>query len=676
MRIRISVRFCSLGLRSAIAALAVAALGACAPKEAARPTEPTAKPIASYCTSVSTPSNPVTVSGKALYQYRIDGNGVVADGARVLSPLARVSGQSYSGTINGTNFSWTCDTASCTASIAATRLATAINVQVASVSATAAGTKVNLLAKTEGGDTPTVASLVSFGTTTTNEAPRPIRFAEIRVTDGGGTVIQCGETDANGDFSLSLPGDGATYSVSVTSRANNTKNTAYVLSTPTENDFYKISTSVSTSAAVSGLRLLAKATDTLEGGAFNILDQILNSQDYLRAQTANCATSGNASFFPDCAPFSVAPLVLVYWKPGVSPGVYAGISGGISYYLNGQRELYILGGVNGDTSTTDMDHFDDSVIIHEYAHFLEDQYGSPNSPGGAHNGNSIIDPRLAWGEGWSNFFQAAVTGNPVYRDTYGVVGCVPTGSRPCFGANFSEPLDPTDNNYFDKPTVLGEGNFREFSISRALYDMVKTTNGFTQIWTAIAGTSSGMKAVDDPFKTISRFHTIQDAMGGRTDFESIRTSELQRATRNDYATPFSTATSCSTSPVTMNIVKAASDDGSFAMSDQFRNNDFYVYTHTSGAASFTLSWTAGGPVDLDLYMYRPGYVFGNSSALVAVDQNESSGTSGTATIVAPNLAPGKYLINVMAFTGLYSGTASQTAVYTLRYNGSNICPTP
>ncbi|MEK7356871.1 MAG: hypothetical protein AAB250_10505, partial [Bdellovibrionota bacterium] len=179
--------------------------------------------------------------------------------------------------------------------------------------------------------------------------------------------------------------------------------------------------------------LVASATGSLVGGAFNILDQILNAQEYLRTKTSGCSGT-----FGDCSAFTTAPLVLVYWTPGLSPGVYYGISGGISFYLNDDKELYILGGISGDTEVSDMDHFDNSVIVHEYGHFIEDQFGNPDSPGGSHNGNSVIDPRLAWGEGWANFFQAAVTGVPYYRDTYGHVVC--SSGSSCTGANFNEFL--------------------------------------------------------------------------------------------------------------------------------------------------------------------------------------------------------------------------------------------
>lgn len=91
----------------------------------------------------------------------------------------------------------------------------------------------------------------------------------------------------------------------------------------------------------------------------------------------------------------------------------------LSFYKPGERKLFILGGSNGNVDTADTDHFDNSIILHEYGHFLEDVYGKTDSPGGYHNGSSIIDPRLAWSEGFTNSFQGAALGKNFYLDTAG-----------------------------------------------------------------------------------------------------------------------------------------------------------------------------------------------------------------------------------------------------------------
>jgi hypothetical protein len=65
----------------------------------------------------------------------------------------------------------------------------------------------------------------------------------------------------------------------------------------------------------------------------------------------------------------------------------------------------------------DSDEYDDHVIAHEYGHFLMASFSRESSPGGSHGFGQRLDPRLAWSEGWGNFFGAATTGSAHYIDT-------------------------------------------------------------------------------------------------------------------------------------------------------------------------------------------------------------------------------------------------------------------
>jgi hypothetical protein len=674
-----SAELSNLKLLFTISAVAFVFAG-CSNGDSSGASQPQTKPIAEYCTNIQSPANPITVSGKAFYQFRENGNGAVSEGLHTLSAPSGTLNDVYTVTIDGVSSSYTCPSVSCSGLLAASELVNLINASSTTVTAAASIANIKLTPKNSG-DPIVIGTLAKVTETIAAVSdPRPIRYAEVRAISPAGALAQCAQTDATGAYSLTLPGDGQTYTVEIAARASNAHNTAYVMNNPTDNEYYKLNYTVVASGASAGTRLLAKATGDLLGGAFNILDQILNAQEYLRAKTAGCNTA-----FADCTPFTAAPTVFVYWTKGLSPGVYAGISGGISYYLNGQRQLYILGGVNGDVDTSDMDHYDNSVIVHEYGHFIEDQFGSPNSPGGSHNGDSIIDPRLAWGEGWADFFQGAVLtftypgSEPLYRDTYGHDGCTQSGTRPCTGLNFNETLDPSVPTYKDKPTATGEGNFREFSVARALYAAIKlAATNFKQIWTSINGSTSGMKVVADPFKSISRFHQIQVNIPGNTDWSTFRTNEKQLYTRTDFATPLTIANGCSGSPVTMNVYKSASDEGSFATSNLLVNNDFYVYSHPGGVLTIVLSWSSVNgttPVDLDLYLYKSGYIYGNSASVIALDQTESSTPTGTATISA-NVGAGTYMINIMAFTGLYTGTATVPTTYSMKINNQTACPNP
>ncbi|MES2854970.1 MAG: hypothetical protein V4692_03855, partial [Bdellovibrionota bacterium] len=617
-------------------------------------------------------------TGSAKYEYRAEGNGVIPDGHNAFKPTATVAGSVFSLRMTVTNIntsatvvttkSWTCPGPSaCRPATVVTALTNAVNAFGTGVAnLTAVGTRVlGLVPGT--GYTVTVDTLTNLSAFNKN----PIRRAEVRAYNSSGVLTQCGETDGTGNFSINLPNDGGTYSVRVYSRSNNSSNTAYIMDTPTANVEYSLSSSVVSTGVPAPLTLVAPATGTMTGAAFNILDQILNSQEYLRAQTLGCTAD-----YAQCEVFTTAPLVYVYWKKGVSPGVYYGISGPISFYLNGDRQLYILGGVNGNTDVADMDHFDNSIIIHEYGHFIEDQFGNPDSPGGSHDGDSIIDPRLAWGEGWANFFQAAVTQDPYYRDTVGRLGCTP---MPCTSVSFDEYLDPTGGSYLDKPTVgaVGEGNFREFSVARVLWDVIKVggASQFSEVWTAFTGAVS-MQSINDRFKSIGRLHALQLALTSADDWTTVVAAEEQRGGSKDYGNLLTTAGGCAPTTTAMAIKKNAGDEGSPDTSDQFRHNDFLIYNHPGGSATILLEWTGAAVADLDLYLYREDYVYGASTGRVAYSYAESNTTSGSESVTA-SLAAGKYLINVVAYTGVsaYLNGSTYNTAYSLKINGVVACPT-
>lgn len=659
--------------RFLIGALLIPFIAACAP-QAESPSQPSEKPLAEYCPFIASPavfSSPVTVTGTAKYEYRVEGNGVIPNGSSAFAfePESGSNGDVFSVEIDSRTYSYTCGS-TCTPDLVVAGIKGAINGAIVPNNLRATGTRI-LGVNHKSGGTSTIGTLAKM---TNLGGAKPIRRAEVRVTDSTGALIQCAETDNSGAFSLNLPSDGGTYTVAVAARSSNAYNTAYIMNNPTDNEFYSISTTVTASGSPSvALVAPASSSSTLLGGAFNILDQIHNAQDYLRTETANCQSS-----FTGCTPFTVAPLVKVYWAKGISPGSYYGISGAISFYLNGERELYILGGLNGNATTQDMDHFDNSVVIHEYGHFIEDQYANPDSPGGSHNGDSIIDARLAWGEGWANFFQAAVTQKPYYRDTTGSVDCSTATSPTCTGASFDEYLDPTPSGtYKDKPDSsggAGEGNFREFSVTRLLWDIVKNggTSTFKEIWNAFNG-SSGMKNVNDPFKSIGRLHKIQQASSSPIDWSTPRSTESQSGGLGVYATPLTIGGSCTSSSIAMSIYRSGSDDGSFAKSNHHRNNDFYSIYHPGGTLNVGVSWSGASVADLDLYVYREGYTYGTTSTMATFDNDESLLTSGNESVSA-SLSPGFYMINVMAYTGVYGSVGTFSTTYSLTVNSQPACP--
>jgi len=118
-------------------------------------------------------------------------------------------------------------------------------------------------------------------------------------------------------------------------------------------------------------------------------------------------------------PTITPPAVTIYWSSkntNRSGNVSSGFIGGTSFNL-AANAAYVLGDRN-----TDSDEYDDSVILHEYAHMLAEQFSRDDSPGGPHRLGDILDPRVAWSEGFANFFSSAARNDPIYRDSSGPNG--------------------------------------------------------------------------------------------------------------------------------------------------------------------------------------------------------------------------------------------------------------
>jgi hypothetical protein len=514
----------------------------------------------------------------------------------------------------------------------------------------------------------------------------PIRFAEIQVLGTDGSIFQCAQTDANGQFSLTLPKANTSYKIVIYSRtpANDTHAHVSVLNRPSLNQLYSLQTTVAGNIDRNIGNLDASVTGDVLGGAFNILDQIVRANLFLQSIAAHCSQS-----FSDCQDFTVAPKVSVYWMKGFDPGAYFGDATPLSFYLPHAGRLFILGGSNGDSDSSDTDHFDNSVIIHEYGHFLEDKVFATSSPGGPHNGDGIVDPRLAWSEGWGDFFQAAVLGVAKYQDTYGNID----GNTGFF---YDADLE-TPHIGNDYPSAMGEGNFREFSVARFLWDTIDNTpnetrfgfvdnvhDRFIEVWAALNRDQHGFRDPNYGFLNIGSLHLSQeyaaanDRLRSGSDFTQIRGVELQKGDTTDYGQYVTTGTCAAWS---LTPVAIAGDDGSFETSDLFRNNKFY-YLKVDAPLSGTLNLDyqdadgTGTEADLDLFLYDESARFGNPEDIVGFSGHNPDGNPATPeieSIALNNLQPGKYLINVLVHTTDVIGGAVN---YQLKLNGSNLCPAP
>tara|TARA_B110001454_G_scaffold218991_1_gene249055 strand:- start:96436 stop:98358 length:1923 start_codon:yes stop_codon:yes gene_type:complete len=559
-----------------------------------------------------------------------------------------------------------------------------------------------------------------------NPATAVIPYAEIEVLNGNGDQIQCGNTDENGNFSLQVSKNTGTVRVRVLSRAFNSKIKLSVLEETNLNQPYSIETSATAATSdIGGLSVLAKArmseSAKIEGGAFHILASIYKANQYIRTQT------NDANF--------VAEKVTVYWKAGFNPYAYFGYPNNLlSFYKPGERKLFILGGKDGNVSQADTDHFDTSVVLHEYGHFLEDVYGKTDSPGGYHNGDAVIDPRLAWSEGFANFFQAAAQGINTYLDTAGFCNdSAETGT--CTQNVYFRLSEDGTSTLYDRSTLAGEGNFRELSITRTLFKIVQNASSsypygagipFKEIWNVFTDSVNGFHSSSKVFRSMhlltSRLDQIITASysGNTTYWTAVLNNEKQSKTFAEYNNTFSEVAlnSCATrelSPVADKTTCYGSTCPIYKMSNQLRSNDFYrlevtqqdidanatiQITYFQCAAYPTGPANPSGPgdsgctvsnnVDLDLYLYKQGYTYfddykekesGLQSSDIVKKSARTYGSleSGSEGFGLSQLTAGTYLLDVKANTyGKSSAAVGETARYRVqKISGStqrDLCP--
>jgi hypothetical protein len=223
-------------------------------------------------------------------------------------------------------------------------------------------------------------------------AARQVDVEVVRCSDG--TVLGSGVTDAAGDYSVgaSNPAESAA-GVYVRALTRVTDATHSVAVQDTAAATYAIRSNGFDETTGSAFPRDLFAAESGIGAPFNILDVALRAVAYVDAT------------IPLTAPLD--PLTLV-WEAETTD---------ITGYFPSLKTIQILDQPNA--AFPDTDGYDDIVIAHETGHYVADQLSKDDSPGGIHTvGDDTQDARLAWSEGWANYFGGAANGSPDYVDTY------------------------------------------------------------------------------------------------------------------------------------------------------------------------------------------------------------------------------------------------------------------
>lgn len=172
-----------------------------------------------------------------------------------------------------------------------------------------------------------------------------------------------------------------------------------------------------------------------QAAVFNIADALYWGWRYWNNNTANSPVMDRS--------------VTAYWKGG------KGAKG--SFYSRARTALVIA----DDPSSTD--EWDDSVIIHEWGHFADNQFSCYRNPGGAHSlpgvNNGTAGNQLAFGEGYPDYYQSAAR------------TIMPGSSSLNF---YVDPSGPTVD--LENMRAVTASNLDEGAIAALLWDFQDTAN--------------------------------------------------------------------------------------------------------------------------------------------------------------------------------------------------------
>jgi len=213
----------------------------------------------------------------------------------------------------------------------------------------------------------------------------PARFIHIELLDDNDKVVSRHTSDQLGNYQLHASQNGS-YRLRILTKTQANCHDLDMQIRDLEDFPMAVTQTVNLTSNNNPLDITISHTHPLSG-AFNILDVYTTAAEFILQ---------NNSPLP--------PPLNIYWSPGAKQlGTYYCLE--TDHFCPNGQGIYILSGSSGD----DTDEFDDDVLWHEYGHFVAEQYAQDNSEGGQHSlRQNDLDLRLAFSEGWGNFFPLAI----------------------------------------------------------------------------------------------------------------------------------------------------------------------------------------------------------------------------------------------------------------------------
>lgn len=444
---------------------------------------------------------------------------------------------------------------------------------------------------------------------------RPVRNAVVQLRQGT-SILATTTTDAEGYYAFSLPPGSATATLSIVVLARSASPSIQVEDNTDGDAVWAMGRTLSSTQETVNLHASHGWTGSRYDAArrlaapFAVLDSMYTAaQAFLAVRDVDF------------------PPLKVNWSPDNVPEQGDKSRGFIStsHYSFSEGEIYVLGKEGVDT-----DEFDAHVIVHEWGHYFEAQLSRSDSPGGQHGRGDVLDPRLAFGEGYGNALAAMVLPEPVYADTYWY-GATLTS----FGFSAETAPIPTDD-----PTP---GAFSEATVLRLLYDLYDSGSneahdnvalGLGPIYDVLVGSQKSTPALTTIGSFIAGLKRLPgvdtaavDALLAHYKLGAITTewgdgdTNLRKMYTHATSLPFSGSVTLS---------------GGHLPNTWFQNQ-YYVFTGTGGRV--TVSATSS--YDVWVIVYQQGEFLGGADDL---------DTGGTETFTLPTTRSGvPYVVVVTGF---------------------------
>ena len=432
----------------------------------------------------------------------------------------------------------------------------------------------------------------------------PIRNARVEVfSRSKQSIVAVSQTDEHGHFEVAAPFD-SDLAVRVASRLRDFS--LRVADNTNLNSTYSVSSNLPDRSTSS---MLIADTSRISG-AFNILEMVQRANETIR--TADPAID--------------PPAVTIYWSTKNTRRSGNAAQGliGTSFFNVASSTAYILGDRNDDS-----DEFDDSVIVHEYGHLLAAKFSHDDSPGGETHVGDILDPRVAWSEGWANFFSSAVRNDPVWRDASGANGT----NVYRFDLNDKVPAADTP------------GYWSETSVGTLLWELYEGSDltrnarsSFPQIWSAFTDLRAD-RLVYLPYfleHFVAHNPSAADAVQAVAQLRSI---DFRANVKPSVTMPFPR-------PMTGNAVAGYVDSAASHRTNLMQSSHFWSFTTPGGPVSIRmdLAATAGAgnasANDLDIFLMDV-----NGRMLEKSDR----GLNGQSESISIRLSAGTYVVEVRSF---------------------------